>query len=76
VPTRELGQQIFKNPSHLRLFPEVSIAATCGGIQSNTQIERFGTNSYCGSNTGRLIDFNSAQSINLKKTKFCLRRNR
>ena len=41
APTRELGQQIFKNlASFAQFLPEVSIAATCGGIPIKPQIER------------------------------------
>jgi ATP-dependent RNA helicase DeaD len=41
VPTRELGQQIFRNlEDFAKYLPEVSIAATCGGIPIKPQIER------------------------------------
>jgi ATP-dependent RNA helicase DeaD len=57
VPTRELGQQIFRNlEDFAKYLPEVSIAATCGGIPIKPQIERLATHTHRGSNTGRLID--------------------
>jgi hypothetical protein len=38
---RELGQQIFRNlEDFAKYLPEVSIAATCGGIPIKPQIER------------------------------------
>ncbi|HTG66248.1 MAG TPA: DEAD/DEAH box helicase, partial [Flavobacterium sp.] len=41
VPTRELGQQVFKNlEAFAQNLPEVSIAAVCGGIPIKPQIER------------------------------------
>ena len=41
VPTRELGHQIFSNlESYAKYMPEISIAATCGGIPIKPQIER------------------------------------
>ena len=52
APTRELGQQIFKNlASFAQFLPEVSIAATCGGIPIKPQIERLAapTQRYCKS---------------------------
>jgi superfamily II DNA/RNA helicase len=72
VPTRELGQQIFKN---LELFskylPEVSIAATCGGIPIKPQIERLSTPTHIIVATpGRLIDLIQRKAISLKSTSF------
>ena len=72
VPTRELGQQIFKNlESFASYLPEVSIAATCGGIPIKPQIERLTTPTHIVVATpGRLIDLIQRKAINLKETKF------
>lgn len=72
VPTRELGQQIFKNlESFTTYLPEVSIAATCGGIPIKPQIERLTTPTHIVVATpGRLIDLIQRKAINLKETKF------
>ncbi|HMK07015.1 MAG TPA: DEAD/DEAH box helicase, partial [Flavobacterium sp.] len=58
VPTRELGQQIFKSlESFGKYLPEVSIAATCGGIPIKPQIERLPSPTHIIVATpGRLID--------------------
>jgi superfamily II DNA/RNA helicase len=41
VPTRELGQQIFRNlEDFAKYLPEVSIAAICGGIPIKPQIHQ------------------------------------
>ncbi|MFV5684684.1 DEAD/DEAH box helicase [Flavobacterium sp. GB2R13] len=72
VPTRELGQQIFKNlESFAKFLPEVSIAATCGGIPIKPQIERLSLPTHIVVATpGRLIDLIQRKAINLKETKF------
>ena len=72
VPTRELGQQIFKNlESFATYLPEVSIAATCGGIPIKPQIERLTTPTHIVVATpGRLIDLIQRKATNLKETKF------
>jgi len=72
VPTRELGQQIFKNlESFAKFIPEVSIAATCGGIPIKPQIERLSLPTHIVVATpGRLIDLIQRKAINLKETKF------
>ncbi|MFV8369739.1 DEAD/DEAH box helicase [Flavobacterium sp. LB2R40] len=72
VPTRELGQQIFKNLEFFAKFlPEVSIAATCGGIPIKPQIERLSSPTHIVVATpGRLIDLIQRKAINLKETKF------
>ncbi|MFV5696450.1 DEAD/DEAH box helicase [Flavobacterium sp. LB3P122] len=72
VPTRELGQQIFKNlESFAKFLPEVSIAATCGGIPIKPQIERLTLPTHIVVATpGRLIDLIQRKAINLKETKF------
>ncbi|MFV5693236.1 DEAD/DEAH box helicase [Flavobacterium sp. LT1R49] len=72
VPTRELGQQIFKNlESFAKFLPEVSIAATCGGIPIKPQIERLTLPTHIVVATpGRLIDLIQRKAINLKETRF------
>ena len=71
VPTRELGQQIFRNlEDFAKYLPEVSIAATCGGIPIKPQIERLSAPTHIVVATpGRLIDLIQRKAINLKETK-------
>jgi ATP-dependent RNA helicase DeaD len=72
APTRELGQQIFKNlESFAKFLPQVSIAAICGGIPIKPQIERLSLPTHIVVATpGRLIDLIQRKAINLKETKF------
>jgi superfamily II DNA/RNA helicase len=72
APTRELGHQIFSNLEKFAKFlPEVSIAATCGGIPIKPQIERLLSPTHIVVATpGRLIDLIQRKAINLKETKF------
>jgi superfamily II DNA/RNA helicase len=72
VPTRELGQQIFRNlEDFAKYLPEVSIAATCGGIPIKPQIERLTLPTHIVVATpGRLIDLIQRKAINLTTTKF------
>lgn len=72
VPTRELGHQIFTNlEAFAKYLPEVSIAATCGGIPIKPQIERLSNPTHIVVATpGRLIDLIQRKAINLKETKF------
>ncbi len=72
VPTRELGHQIFRNlESFAKYLPEVSIAATCGGIPIKPQIERLALPTHIVVATpGRLIDLIQRKAISLKETKF------
>lgn len=72
APTRELGHQIFKNlESFAKFLPEVSIAATCGGIPIKPQIERLSQPTHIVVATpGRLIDLIQRKAVNLKETKF------
>ncbi|MGO4906377.1 DEAD/DEAH box helicase [Flavobacterium sp. W20_MBD1_R3] len=72
APTRELGQQIFKNLSIFATFlPKVSIASTCGGIPIKPQIERLTIPTHIVVATpGRLIDLIQRKAINLKETRF------
>lgn len=74
VPTRELGQQIFRNlESFAKYLPEVSIAATCGGIPIKPQIERLSTPTHIVVATpGRLIDLIQRKAIQLNETKFLI----
>ncbi len=72
APTRELGHQIFSNlESFAKYLPEVSIAATCGGIPIKPQIERLSSPTHIVVATpGRLIDLIQRKAVNLKETKF------
>jgi len=72
VPTRELGHQIFSNlEAFAKYLPEVSIAATCGGIPIKPQIERLNLPTHIVVATpGRLIDLIQRKAINLKETQF------
>lgn len=74
VPTRELGHQIFKNlEGFAKYLPEVSIAATCGGIPIKPQIERLSQPTHIVVATpGRLIDLIQRKAINLKETNFLI----
>ena len=72
VPTRELGQQIFKNlESFTKYLPEISIASICGGIPIKPQIERLISKTHIVVATpGRLIDLIKRKSININQTKY------
>jgi superfamily II DNA/RNA helicase len=72
VPTRELGQQIFRNlEDFAKYLPEISIAATCGGIPIKPQIERLSVPTHIVVATpGRLIDLIQRKAISLKETQF------
>jgi ATP-dependent RNA helicase DeaD len=72
VPTRELGHQIFSNlEAFAKYLPEVSIAATCGGIPIKPQIERLTLPTHIVVATpGRLIDLIQRKAINLKENQF------
>nr|WP_315232530.1 DEAD/DEAH box helicase [uncultured Flavobacterium sp.] len=72
VPTRELGHQIFRNlEDFAKYLPQVSIAATCGGIPIKPQIERLSLPTHIVVATpGRLIDLIQRKAINLNETKF------
>ncbi len=72
VPTRELGQQIFKNlESFAKYLPEISISSVCGGIPIKPQIERL-TNptQIVVATPGRLIDLIKRKAINISATKY------
>ncbi len=72
VPTRELGHQIFTNlQAFAKYLPEISIAATCGGIPIKPQIERLSAPTHIIVATpGRLIDLIQRKAVILKDTKF------
>ncbi|OCB76069.1 DEAD/DEAH box helicase [Flavobacterium crassostreae] len=74
VPTRELGQQIFKNLNDFAKYvPQVSIAASCGGIPIKPQIERLADPTHIVVATpGRLIDLIQRKAIHLKQTNFLI----
>ncbi len=72
VPTRELGHQIFSNmEAYATYLPEISIAATCGGIPIKPQIERLTKTTHIVIATpGRLIDLIKRNAIDIKQTNF------
>ena len=72
VPTRELGQQIFRNLEDFgKYIPNISIAATCGGIPIKPQIERLSQTTHIVVATpGRLIDLIQRKAIDLKQTQY------
>ncbi|WP_291287326.1 DEAD/DEAH box helicase [Flavobacterium sp.] len=72
VPTRELGQQIFRNLEGFgKYLPNVSIASTCGGIPIKPQIERLTQPTHIVVATpGRLIDLIQRKAIDLKQTAY------
>ena len=72
APTRELGQQIYKNlVSFATHLPTVSIASVCGGIPIKPQIERLKADTHIVVATpGRLIDLIKRDAINIKNAKY------
>jgi ATP-dependent RNA helicase DeaD len=72
VPTRELGQQIFKNlESFGKHIPNISIASTCGGIPIKPQIERLTQPTHIVVATpGRLIDLIQRRAVDLKQAEY------
>ncbi len=72
VPTRELGHQIFSNmETFAKYLPEISIAATCGGIPIKPQIERLSKSAHIIIATpGRLIDLIKRNAITIKEAKY------
>jgi ATP-dependent RNA helicase DeaD len=69
VPTRELAADFRNLEDFAKYLPEVSIAATCGGIPIKPQIERLAAPTHMVATPGRLIDL-QRKVINLKETKF------
>ncbi len=72
VPTRELGHQIFRNLEDFsKYIPNISIAATCGGIPIKPQIERLTSpTQIIVATPGRLIDLIQRKAVDLKQTQF------
>ena len=70
APTRELGQQIFKNFTDFSSKkPEISIASIVGGIPIKPQIERLKKDTHVVVATpGRLIDLIQREAIDISKT--------
>jgi ATP-dependent RNA helicase DeaD len=70
APTRELGQQIFKNLTDFSSKkPEISIASIVGGIPIKPQIERLKKDIHVVIATpGRLIDLIQREAIDISKT--------
>ena len=70
APTRELGQQIFKNLTDFSSKkPEISIASIVGGIPIKPQIERLKKDTHVVIATpGRLIDLLQREAIDISET--------
>ena len=70
APTRELGQQIFKNFTDFSSKkPEISIVSIVGGIPIKPQIERLKKNTHVVIATpGRLIDLIQREAIDISET--------
>lgn len=70
APTRELGQQIFKNLTDFSSKkPEISIASIVGGIPIKPQIERLKKDTHVVVATpGRLIDLIQREAIDISET--------
>lgn len=73
VPTRELGQQIFRNLEDFSKYIDgISIASVCGGTPIKPQIERLKEGAQIVVATpGRLIDLIQRKAVDLKQTQ-CL----
>lgn len=74
VPTRELGQQIFRNFEDFgKYLPTISIALACGGIPIKPQIDRLSKPTHIVIATpGRLIDLLERKAISLEETKYLI----
>ncbi len=72
APTRELGHQIHKNLSDFAKYrPDISIAATCGGIPIKPQIERLKEPTHIIVATpGRLIDLMERKAAAISNASF------
>jgi len=72
APTRELGQQIYKNLVSFSIhIPSMSIASVCGGIPIKPQIERLKDNTHIVVATpGRLADLIERQAIDVKNINY------
>jgi superfamily II DNA/RNA helicase len=74
VPTRELGQQIFKNiETFAKYLPEISIVSICGGVPIKPQIEKLNNPTQIVIATpGRLLDLINRKAINIKSSKYLI----
>lgn len=74
VPTRELGNQVFRNLENFSRYQlEVSIASTCGGTPIKPQIERLASTTHIVVSTpGRLIDLIKRKAIDLSQTQYLI----
>lgn len=72
VPTRELGQQIFRNLEDFSKYINgISIASVCGGTPIKPQIERLKEGAQIVVATpGRLIDLIQRKAVDLKQTQY------
>ena len=72
VPTRELGQQIFRNLEDFsKHLTTISIASICGGTPIKPQIERLKEGAQIVVATpGRLIDLIQRKAIDIKKAEY------
>lgn len=72
APTRELGQQIFKNLTDFAAKkPAISIVSICGGIPIKPQIERLKQDTHIIVATpGRLIDLIQREAIDIKNASY------
>lgn len=72
APTRELGQQIFKNlVDFAKHIPTISIASVCGGTPIKPQIEQLTKPTHIVVATpGRLIDLILRKAVDLKQTQY------
>lgn len=72
VPTRELGQQIFRNLEDFsKYIPSISVASICGGTPIKPQIERLKEGAQIVVATpGRLIDLIQRKAIDIKQTEY------
>lgn len=72
VPTRELGQQIFRNLEDFSKYIDgISIASVCGGTPIKPQIERLKEGAHIVVATpGRLIDLIQRKAVDLKQTQY------
>ncbi len=74
VPTRELGNQIFKNlEAFSKYIPKISIASICGGVPIKPQIERLLQPTHIVVATpGRLIDLLQRKAISISKANYLI----
>ncbi len=72
APTRELGQQIYKNLSEFAAnIPAISITSTCGGIPIKPQIERLKVPTHIVVATpGRLIDLMERKAVAISNASY------